>query len=245
MPFEWLFIKRSGLIFKRMNNKIQYLLVAFLFCFGIGATAQGKLSSKRPPTVKNNQKSGYQKYEPDDVSVYRVHTQFIKPAMKEPDNPKFSPLDTVNRYRKVEKYFTDRNKSYVEVNPSLYTLTTKHIVPKDYSTVVDTQQYVAPVIKYPSKVRGYRIQLFNGQEREQANRLKNTFASNFPNIPRYLVFVEPTYRVRVGDFYTREDAESLLREVKRIGSFSDAIIIRDIVEFKPPKSGEAPIEIPK
>ncbi|MBX7240971.1 MAG: SPOR domain-containing protein [Bacteroidia bacterium] len=228
-----------------MNKKILcFFLSVIYFCIGTISLGQTTLSSKRPPAVKNNQKGAYQKYEPENLSPFRKHTQFNKPVMIEEKQPPFNPADTINRYRKVEKYFVTGNKSYIDANPALYTLSSKHNLPQEQVvTVTDTPtRYVAPVIKYPTKVRGYRIQLFNGQERDQANRLKNQFASNFPNIPRYLVFVEPTYRVRVGDFYTKGDAESFLKEVKRIASFSDAIIIRDIVEFKPPKEESAPIE---
>lgn len=227
-----------------MNKKILCLFLTFLFfCTGIDSFGQTKLSSKRPPVVKNNQKGAYQKYEPENLTPFRKHTQFNKPILIEEKEVPFNPADTINRYRKVEKYFVSGNKNFIDVNPSLYTLSSKHNVPQEQVVTTDTQtHYVAPVIKYPTKVRGYRIQLFNGQERDQANRLKNQFASNFPNIPRYLVFVEPTYRVRVGDFYTRGDAESFLKEVKRIASFADAIIIRDIVEFKPPKEESAPVE---
>ncbi len=222
-----------------------HLFVVFgVVVLGSSAFAQPKLSSKRPPVVKSSQKGAYQKYEPENFTPFRKHTQFIKPVMIAEKEPEIKPQDTINKYRKVEKYFQSGNKNFIDVNPAFYTLSSKHNLPVETVETETPVQVVAPVVKYPTKVRGYRIQLFNGQERETANRLKNQFASNFPNIPRYLVFVEPSYRVRVGDFYTREEAESLLREVKRITTFSDAIIIRDIVEFKPPKTntGEVPVE---
>lgn len=203
------------------------------------ASAQAKLSDKRPQKPKN--KGSYQRYESNDMGVFRHHTTFSKPVLKE-EEVILKMEDTLNRFRKVEAFFKGDNKYYVEVNANVEKLSQKHPKPVAQTTepappVVETATYTPVSSTHtkraaPIKARGYRVQLFNGQDRDQANRVKNQFIALFPEVPRYLIFVEPTYRVRVGDFYTKEDADNFLRDVKKVSAFSDAIVIRDIVEFR-------------
>lgn len=217
-------------------NKQYFWLLIILFSVGI-LPAQNKLSTKLPTLPKN--KSAYQRYEPNDMGVFRTHSTFTKPTVKE-EEVIIKVEDTLNRYRRVEPFFKENNKYYIDASANLAKLSQKHPKPVAQATtpVVETPTYTSATTttrakkSAPVKARGYRVQLFNGQDREQANRVKNQFISVFPEIPRYLIFVEPTYRVRVGDFYTKEDAENFLRDVKKIAIFSDAIVIRDIVEFR-------------
>lgn len=219
-----------------MKKRYFWLLIAIL-SIGI-LPAQNKLSTKFPTIPKN--KAAYQRYESNDMGIFRAHTSFTKPIVKE-EEVIIKVEDTLNRYRRVEPFLKENKKYYIDQSEKIAKLSEKHPKPVAQTTapVVETPTYT-PVAttttrvkkSAPVKARGYRVQLFNGQDREQANRVKNQFISVFPEIPRYLIFVEPTYRVRVGDFYTKDDAENFLRDVKKIAVFSDAIVIRDIVEFR-------------
>lgn len=219
-----------------MKKRYFWLLIAII-SIGI-LPAQNKLSTKFPTIPKN--KAAYQRYESNDMGIFRAHTSFTKPIVKE-EVVIIKVEDTLNRYRRVEPFLKENKKYYIDQSEKIAKLSEKHPKPVAQTTapVVETPTYT-PVAttttrakkSAPVKARGYRVQLFNGQDREQANRVKNQFISVFPEIPRYLIFVEPTYRVRVGDFYTKDDAENFLRDVKKIAIFSDAIVIRDIVEFR-------------
>ncbi len=230
-------------------HKLYYLLLTSFFSIGL-LSAQTNLSDKRPSMPKN--KGAYQRYEATDMGIFRKHSLFSKPILKE-EEVILTVEDTLNRYRKVEGFFKGKNVYYVEANPNLEKLSQKHPKPvvqtaapvpvietPIYTPVLATTTSSAPRKKAaPIKARGYRVQLFNGQDREQANRIKNQFISFFPEVPRYLIFVEPTFRVRVGDFYTKTEADNFLKEVKKLPAFSDAIVIRDIVEFR---EKEDPVE---
>lgn len=59
-------------------------------------------------------------------------------------------------------------------------------------------------------IPGYRIQIFfdsGNNARNKANIIKSEFMSKYPKIEAYLIFQEPNFKVRVGDFRIRIDAE--------------------------------------
>lgn len=223
-----------------MKKKIHIFLAFLIVAFSSLAQPETKLDTKRPPSVKASEKGAYQKYETEDLANIRRKTTYSKPVLDNPSLIKINPEDTIDYDRRALKYFTQGNNYYVDANAGVGLLSSKH--PKPLPKVEETpkEQPVAtttytpkPVNTKPIKVRGYRIQLFNGQDREQANKIRQQFVSRFPDVPRYLMFVEPTFRVRVGDFFSRNEAESFLREIQEIASFGDAIIIRDVIEYKP------------
>ena len=80
---------------------------------------------------------------------------------------------------------------------------------------------------------GYRIRIyFNSVQtaREESRAALNRFQYSFPEIPAYLSYSSPNFRVTVGNFRTRVDAEKALVLIKE--EFPSATIIRD--KFKYP-----------
>lgn len=66
-------------------------------------------------------------------------------------------------------------------------------------------------------VPGFRIQLhsFSGaNSRNQAFDLKKRFKEEYPDVEVYIIFVEPDFRVKVGDFTSKLDAFVFLRRIK-------------------------------
>ena len=69
------------------------------------------------------------------------------------------------------------------------------------------------------KVRGgYRVQVFDDNNVRTAQRdaqlCKKQIESHFPEFPVYVTFSSPYWRVKVGDFKTRGEAEAALGEIK-------------------------------
>jgi hypothetical protein len=62
----------------------------------------------------------------------------------------------------------------------------------------------------------FRVQISATTSRESVNKSKSDFASKFPGVPVYLSFEPPTFKLRAGNFATRQDAQSFLREVKEV-----------------------------
>jgi hypothetical protein len=78
---------------------------------------------------------------------------------------------------------------------------------------------------------GYRVQIFTGGNRKDAYSAQAKFQEQFPDIRSYVIYSEPNFKVRVGDFRTRMDAEKLVEALKK--SFDGMFIIQE--KINPPK----------
>lgn len=82
------------------------------------------------------------------------------------------------------------------------------------------------------KLEGYRVQIFFDSGNNSKNRAfakKSLFVSTYPEVGAYLSFQSPNYKVRVGDFRTRMDAEGF--KAKIIGTFTDAFVVKDEINY--------------
>lgn len=72
------------------------------------------------------------------------------------------------------------------------------------------------VVKYGA---GYRIQVYSDNKqhsaRVRAQQLAQMIGSGFPDLGQYLTYNAPYWRLRVGDFATREDAQRVLEQLKQ------------------------------
>lgn len=64
------------------------------------------------------------------------------------------------------------------------------------------------------KVRGFRVQIFSGNSRNDAYAVQSRFLSANADIGSYISYDEPNYRVKVGDFRSRAEATNLMRVLK-------------------------------
>lgn len=77
--------------------------------------------------------------------------------------------------------------------------------------------------------KGYRVQIYSGNDRSEATRIKTDFMKRFPGVRTYMTYVQPQFRVKVGDYATREEAAKMYREVNHI--YNPCMIVPDIVEI--------------
>lgn len=88
-----------------------------------------------------------------------------------------------------------------------------------------------------TKVVGYRIQVFmdNNQQtaKKEAQIKERNIISRFPHISTYLSYTPPYWRLRVGDFRTREEAVDMMGQIKKEfpGYAREIIIVRDRVNI--------------
>jgi hypothetical protein len=78
------------------------------------------------------------------------------------------------------------------------------------------------------KIVGWRIQIFfdsGNNSKSKAYSKKGEFMAMHPDVSVYLMFQSPYYKVRVGDFRTRMDAEGFKQKI--IGTFTDAFVVKD------------------
>lgn len=76
--------------------------------------------------------------------------------------------------------------------------------------------------------QGYRVQIFLG-DRSTAEATKRSFLLKNPEIPAYLSWLAPNFRLRVGDLRTRLEAERLLRDLKV--AYPGSYIVPDEIEM--------------
>ncbi|MBR1517493.1 MAG: SPOR domain-containing protein [Bacteroidales bacterium] len=84
-----------------------------------------------------------------------------------------------------------------------------------------------------NSIQGYRIQvasLSGTDSKNKAFALRDRLRESYPNVPAYVVFDEPNFKVKLGDFRTRLEAYAFLNEIK---SIYPGTIIRDNVYALP------------
>jgi hypothetical protein len=77
-------------------------------------------------------------------------------------------------------------------------------------------------------IDGFRVQIFLGtgsEARNKARAVQSQFLSSFPGIKTYLLYHEPYFKVRVGDFRTRNEAYRVYRQIS--AQFPDAFIVSE------------------
>lgn len=76
---------------------------------------------------------------------------------------------------------------------------------------------------------GYRVQIHFGSQRAKANEVKADFLKIYPNMGAYLVYHQPNFKIRVGDFKTRLEAMKFLKEIQPL--YSTAFLVKDEVRL--------------
>ena len=61
---------------------------------------------------------------------------------------------------------------------------------------------------------GYRVQVFYGSDRREMFNQQSRFKSSYPKINTYIIYKEPNYYLRVGDFRTKLEAQRLMSELR-------------------------------
>ena len=76
---------------------------------------------------------------------------------------------------------------------------------------------------------GYRIQIYAGGNtryaKEEAQKAAQYVKSKYPEIPVYTEFVAPRWVCRVGDYKTIEEADQVMRMLKKSRNFKEMAIL--------------------
>jgi len=100
---------------------------------------------------------------------------------------------------------------------------------KNIETIVSKHVYFNENVK---GFQGYRIQIFfesGNYSKSKAFGEKGKFMSRFPEIEAYVVFQEPYYKVRVGNFRDKLEAEAFKQRIKE--QWPESYIIKDDIEL--------------
>lgn len=86
------------------------------------------------------------------------------------------------------------------------------------------------------KAKGYKIQVFSGNNQRQskleAESKLSQVKSAYPDLEATVTYNAPSWKLRVGNFTTREDAENVLKEMKStFPSFGKEMhVVSDIIK---------------
>ena len=81
-------------------------------------------------------------------------------------------------------------------------------------------------------IAGYRVHLYmdsGNRARLNTQHEKADFLEKYPDVNAYIVYEEPYFKLRAGDFRTRVDARRFLEEIR--GDYSAAYIVVDRINF--------------
>ena len=86
------------------------------------------------------------------------------------------------------------------------------------------------------KMNGYRIQVYFGdnsrQGKAEARAAGLRFRNSFPEHSVYVNFISPHWLCRVGDFRTREEAREVLSQIREMGIFREAVIVKSKINAR-------------
>ena len=102
----------------------------------------------------------------------------------------------------------------------------KYAVNKKLDTVLDS---IDRYNRSKQFVDGFTIQIYAGLKREDALNAKKNLASSLPDLSSEVEYAQPNFRVKVGKYYTRIDAQRDYVAVKKY--FPTAIVIPDKVSI--------------
>jgi len=72
--------------------------------------------------------------------------------------------------------------------------------------------------KSDNKLSGWRVQIYtsSGKEaRDEANEVRNKFLNAYSQHKAYLIYQPPFFKIRVGDFRSKQDAFALYKELTK------------------------------
>jgi hypothetical protein len=118
----------------------------------------------------------------------------------------------------------DTNSVVVHKDPRIDLLVSKQIEINDITTRNSRRN--AP---------GFRIQVISSNNRNKVLEAKTKMYQRFPELKAYMMYQSPFFRLKVGNFTDRADAETYLSGIQKL--FQDNVyVVPDTVEVKPEES---------
>jgi hypothetical protein len=121
---------------------------------------------------------------------------------------------------------TDSNTIVVHKDPRIDLLVKKQIEINEVTTRNSRRS-----------AQGYRIQVISTNNRTKALEAKTRIYQHFPELKSYLMYQSPFFKLKVGNFLERQEAENYLHDIMALFP-AGVYVVRDMVEVKPEKSTE-------
>ncbi len=80
--------------------------------------------------------------------------------------------------------------------------------------------------------KGFRVQVVSTSNRDNAQKIKTDLMNKFPDQKSYILFQSPNFKVRIGNFLKKEEAEKLRKQLNKY--FPQGVyIVEDTIEYYP------------
>ncbi len=105
-------------------------------------------------------------------------------------------------------------------------------IKQDERLVTLLNNHKALNIQNESKIQGWRVQIYNSSgvdSRKEAEEIRRKFLERYPDATVYVIYQPPFFKIRVGDFRTREDAYMLYKQI--VNEFPISYLVNDIIQL--------------
>lgn len=82
--------------------------------------------------------------------------------------------------------------------------------------------------------RGFRLLVINTNSRDEAIAAKTKLYTYFPELKSYLQYQSPYFKLRAGNFKTRDEAERYRKQMTSMFP-KGVFVVNDVIEIKPEK----------
>lgn len=80
--------------------------------------------------------------------------------------------------------------------------------------------------------KGYRIQVISTNKRDLAFKTKSELLTRFPDQKSYTMYQSPYFKVRIGNFIKKEDAEKFRKQLMKYYP-QGVYVVEDAIEYTP------------
>ena len=95
------------------------------------------------------------------------------------------------------------------------------------AALLDTMALINKSVRY---AKGFRILAYSGTERKAAMDIRAAIIGRVPEERDYLQYRQPTFRLKIGDYFNRIEAQQVLQRIKDITP--NAMIVADQINVK-------------
>lgn len=85
-----------------------------------------------------------------------------------------------------------------------------------------------------TKMQGYRVRIFFDSDRTARSRseaIAASFSEKYPEVPVYRSHVSPYFKVTVGDFRTRDDAQRFASKLTNSGAYRYVFVVKEQINY--------------
>jgi hypothetical protein len=133
--------------------------------------------------------------------------------------------------------------NFVIAQGNVYADTNSVVIHKDarIDAMAKKQAALNAAIKKASarSMRGYRLLVINTNKRNEAIDAKTKIYTYFPELKAYLIYQTPYFKLKAGNFRTRDEADRYRKNLNSV--FPKGVyIINDTIEITPEKDNTDP-----